>query len=200
MPSADVRIGYEVTRLVSSGSKYSAVDDFASRLEDLQQLVRAHQATSGTGRGKRVGVEAVNRAALVMLTGHFQGFVIDLFIEAWSSRFPGSNVQPILARFRLNNPWPSDIDSLFSLVGKAKLTERAEWRPSASKAGPGRTLTTPAFARSRSGHQVRQVVAELVTIRNRSVHGARDVSVRMSDVTSYLTDCVTLSIRMANRV
>jgi hypothetical protein len=196
MPTADVRVGYEIKRLASATTKYQSVRDFASRLDDLQQLVTAHQAASGKSPGKRVGLDALNRAALVMLTGHFQGFVTDLFVEAWTSRYPGSSVEPALARFRFNNPWPDDIDSLFELIGQAKLTTEAEWRPSASKAGPTRGSTAPVFVRARSGHQVRQVIAEMVSLRNRAVHGQRDVAVRMSDVTNYLTDCVTLSLRM----
>jgi hypothetical protein len=131
-----------------------------------------------------------------MLTGHFQGFITDLFVEAWTTRYPGSSVEPALTRFRFNNPWPNDIDSLFGLIGQSKLTTQAEWRPSASKASPASGLTVPVFARARSGHQVRQVISEMVSLRNRTVHGQRDVSVRMSDVTNYLTDCVTLSLRM----
>ena len=150
MSSADVRIGYDLKRLRVSGSSYTAIADLANRLEDLLQLVRAHQAASGTGPGKRVGIDAVNRAALVMLTGHFQGFVTDLFAEAWTARFPGSDAQPVLARFRLNNPWPSDIDALFALLGQPKITERAERRPTGSKSGPGKTLVMPIFARARS--------------------------------------------------
>lgn len=197
MPTAEARIEHEIDRLVTASLKQQAIANFADRLQDLLQVVVAHQAHGGTGPGKRVGLEAVNRAALVMLTGHFQGFVTELFLESWSRKYPGSDIDALMTRIRFNNPWPSDIDALYELVGVSEITQKAEKRPTASKAGPPRSVKAPHFSRARSQHQVRQVVAELVAIRNRVVHGGRDVTIRMSDVTSYLADCVTLSIRMS---
>ncbi len=194
--TADARIQREVARLVAS-STHTAVTDYARRLDDLLQVVHAHQAAGGTSVGRRRRLDAVDRAALVMVTGHFQGFVSDLFVEVWSQTYPKSPGEAVLARLRFNNPWPNDIDDLFEIIGHKRITKAVEMRKSASTDGPLKTLTQPAFVRERSRHQVRQVVAEMVCIRNAIVHVRTTVNLKLSDVTSYVTETVTLGLRMS---
>lgn len=194
--TADARIRGQVARLVAS-PKHKAVTDYAMRLDDLLQVVAAHQASGGAKAGRRSGLYAVDRAALVVVTGHFQGFIADLFVEIWNRKYPNSSGETVLARLRFNNPWPADIDNLFDVVGHKAITKAAEKRKSASAAEPPKTLTQPAFVRARSRHQVRQVVAEMVRLRNATVHGGTSVNLKLSDVTSYLTETVTLAVRMS---
>lgn len=132
-----------------------------------------------------------------MLTGHFQGFVGDLFVEEWDKRYPSSSGAALLERVRLNNPWPDDIDRLFAVLGVPGLTKSCDPRAAAPNTRPSTNLGSPRFARERSKHQARQVIAEMVALRNRSVHGGTTVSVKLSDVTSYLTDTVSVAIAMS---
>jgi hypothetical protein len=195
--TAEERIQNQIDRLLSVSSSGDALGDLADRLGDLLQLAKAHRTSGGTRAGRRYGLDALNRAGLVMLTGHFQGFVTDLFVEAWKRKYPGSDPEPALARFGFNNPWPKDIDALFALLGYSKLaTTKAEWRQSGSSAGPPDSIAEPAFARERRKHRGYQVLAEMVRLRNRAVHGGRDVTATLNDVTFYLADVVSFAIHI----
>jgi hypothetical protein len=50
-----------------------------ARLGDVDDLMRGHAAVGGTERGRRIGVEGINRAAVLMLSAHLEGYVEDLF-------------------------------------------------------------------------------------------------------------------------
>ncbi len=55
-------------------------------MEDIDQLKAAHDAASGsTGPGRRWNTESLNRAAVVLLCAHFEGFLEDLFRESVAS-------------------------------------------------------------------------------------------------------------------
>lgn len=195
--TAEDRIQRQISRLSATATRYAALENLGARLGDLLQLAKVHRTTGGSAAGRRYGLDALSRAALVMLTGHLQGFVTDLFVEVWKAKFPGSDPEPALRRFGLNNPWPKDIDALFALLGYAKVaTQKAEWRPTASSSGPSDSVKDPDFARERRQHRGCQVIAEMVKLRNRAGHGGRDVRLTFNDVTSYLTDVVTFAIRL----
>ena len=51
------------------------------RLQDLAQLYAAHTARAGTSAGRKYGVDALNRAGLVLLSAHLEGFIEDLVKE-----------------------------------------------------------------------------------------------------------------------
>ncbi len=119
-----------------------APDDLAERLKDIDQLITAHDAVvrmrrakhrarhagdpteeavttlatlvSPLGRGRVAKVEALNRAAVVLLSAHLEGYIEDLYAQAASSLLQG-RVQPrwipdqcltngILAIKRVNQP------------------------------------------------------------------------------------------------
>jgi hypothetical protein len=147
-----------------------------------------------------MNLEAVDRAALVVLTGHFQGFVSDLFVEAWDARYAGSSGAKLLERLRFNNPWPADIDALFSVMNVRSITTKAEPRPSASDTGPRKGLVVPVFARRRLQYQARQVIAEMVELRNGAVHGNLATTIHLNDVTSYVIDTVSIAIGMSRNL
>ena len=195
--TAEERIQRQIDKVAATVTTYVALTDLGTRLGDVLQLAKVHRATGGSAAGRRYGLDAVSRAALVMLTGHLQGFITDVFVEAWKAKFPGSDPEPALRRFGLNNPWPKDIDALFALLGYAKLaTQKAEWRPTASPTGPPDSIKEPDFVRERRKHRGCQVIAEMVKLRNRAGHGGRDVQLTFNDVTAYLSDVVTFAIRL----
>src|SRR5580700_2423715 len=47
----------------------------------LDEIVEAHRAVGGTGRGRRYATEQVNHAYAVLLAAQFQGFCRDLHSE-----------------------------------------------------------------------------------------------------------------------
>lgn len=197
--AADVRAQREIGKLLVP-TRHRALARFANRLDDLSQLIEAHHARGGRAAGRRSRTQALNRAALVILTGHFEGFALDLFREHWAALYPGSDPEGLIKRLHFNNPWPNDIDGLFALVGCSGITLRAEGRPSASNAEPRLPLAEPAFVRERSRHRVRQVVAEMVAVRNAAVHGGAHVRVRLSDVIAYLSEVVYLAHGMSREL
>lgn len=194
--AADARIQRQLDR-ISSFKGHAAVSAYGHRLGDLLQLVEAHQAKGGKAQGRRANLEAVDRAALVMLTGQFQGFVMDLFVDTWDGRYPSASGAALLEQLRFNNPNPGDIDQLFAVMGVKSITSLAEPRRAASKDGPAKGTTEPLFVRARKKHQARQVIAEMVVLRNASAHGSTLVKIQLADVTGYLIDTVLLAIGMS---
>lgn len=190
----------QIDRLLRAKPRYRSVANFAERLEDLRTLVEAHHAVGGLEPGRRnERIAALNRAAVVLLASQFQGFVVDLFSEAWRLKY-ASSPDSVLTRIRINNAQPAqDIDPLFSFLGIDNITVLAEVRPTASSSQPVVRDTVPRFVRAgeRAKHQARQVLTELSRVRSHVAHGGRQVPVRLSDVMGYLTDCVHVSVGMA---
>lgn len=66
-----------------------SLDLLNTRLEDIDQIKAAHDAAAGGRRvGRRWNTESLNRAAIVLLASHFEGFLEDLFQEcvtAWEA-------------------------------------------------------------------------------------------------------------------
>ena len=52
-----------------------------TRRTQLDEIVQAHRAVGGMGRGRRYATEQVNHAYAVLLSSHFQGFCRDLHTE-----------------------------------------------------------------------------------------------------------------------
>lgn len=59
-----------------------AFSDLSERLKDIDQVMAAHSAKAGGKAGRKYEVEALNRAGVVLLTAHLEGFVEDLADEA----------------------------------------------------------------------------------------------------------------------
>ena len=196
--SAGVRAATEIARL--NAGRHQTTRDLAARLDDLVQMIRAHEGLKGKGQGGSRKLYALNRAAVIMLTGHFQSFITDLFSEVWASQYPGSSPDRLVSGF--GNPWPDEVDSLFGLLGFDKVTRIVEPR----KAMTSRSrqvlsrLTEPDQVRAgRAKYQARSVVGELVAMRNRSSHGAQ-LRLRLRDVTNYLIDVVRLALALDGAV
>jgi hypothetical protein len=134
------------------------------RLSDVDDLMNAHAAVGGTERGRRYGVEGLNRAAVVMLCAHLEGFVEDLFTEAFEAVHDCLNSRPLISRF--HNPWPDQIDSLFAAVGLPKASRGISWR----RAGEAAVVRN---------------LEELVRTRNKIAHGGTEVDVSKATVTRF---------------
>lgn len=64
-----------------------ALEALTERLSDVDQLVTAHQAVAGSARGRKWEVEGLNRAAVLMLCSHFEGYLEDVMAEALGYRW-----------------------------------------------------------------------------------------------------------------
>ncbi len=156
----------DINRLLESHQALShikSLDTFSSRQTDwLQALAHVQSVFSGPLRGRRWGMEALNRAGIVLLTAHLEGYVEDLFEEASkvivSTVFDQNHydvdmfVSRAIARF--GNPWPDQIDVLFALLGSKKVTDGIGWGGLPKKA-------------------IRDRLGDLIKLRNEIAHGER---------------------------
>lgn len=123
----------------------------------------AHRAVGGDQRGRRFEVEGVNRAAVLMLSAHFEGYLEDVMEEALAAVNPQLKVKPLTGGF--HNPWPDRIDDLFAFLGMQKPARSISWR-------------------SASNEAVRRNLEKLVRTRNQLAHGTTGVRVYKSEITS----------------
>ena len=190
--TSKARVGAALARL-RAAPRHAALIRYADRLGDVDVLVDAHLSLAGAGQGGSREAYAINRAALVILVGHFAEFVVDMFEEVWAASY-GAGSLPARLTENFNNPWPKDIDTLFKSLGHTSLTIAVD--PRRAKRDSDHHVATPTVVREpkrRTDYKVRAVVAELVHMRNASAHGG-SVHVRMRDVTNYLDDTVLLAI------
>lgn len=60
-----------------------SLERFIKNQEDIQQLWAIHEEYAGEGRGRKHGVEVLNRSAIVFVTAIWESFVEDLAQEAF---------------------------------------------------------------------------------------------------------------------
>jgi RiboL-PSP-HEPN len=142
----------------------SAFNKLQTRLADVDDLMNAHAAVGGTERGRRRGVEGINRAAVVMLCAHLEGYVEDLLGEAMKAVHPELDPGPLVSKF--HNPWPDQIDALFAAIGLPKASRGISWQ----RAGTAAVIKN---------------LEDLVRTRNKIAHGATEVDVSKRMVTRF---------------
>ena len=90
--------------------------------DDIQRLWEIHEEVAGPGRGRKHGVEVLNRAALVFISASWEAYVEDLAIEAHAILLPsgqlpsGTCTTAAAAQSRadtLHTPFSSKVVSLF---------------------------------------------------------------------------------------
>lgn len=141
-----------------------AFGNLGSRLEDVDQLMAAHAEMGGAERGRRFNVEGLNRAAIVMLCAHFEGYLEEVLSEAVQALDSKLDAGVLTARF--NQPTPKNVDNLFAFLGMNKPSQGVSWR----KAG---------------NDTVRSNLNSLVETRNKIAHGTTGLTVHKADVTRY---------------
>jgi hypothetical protein len=62
----------------------SALNNLDARLKDISQLMAGHAELAGKTRGRKYEVEALNRASVVLLAAHLEGFIEDLVSESFA--------------------------------------------------------------------------------------------------------------------
>ncbi len=141
-----------------------ALAALTDRLRDVDQLMNAHEAVGGPARGRRYEVEGINRAAVLMLSAHFEGYLEDVMAEALAGVNPSLAASVVTGSF--HNPWPDRIDELFAFVGMKKPSKSISWQKAGNSA-------------------VRTNLNDLVRTRNKIAHGTTGVVVYKSDITRF---------------
>jgi hypothetical protein len=136
----------------------------SSRLRDLDQLMAAHTAVAGPKRGRKFEVEALNRAAILLLCSHFEGYLEDLITEALAA--VNANLSASSLVYGFHNPWPDRIDELFGFLGMQAPTRSVSWQNAGNKA-------------------VRDNLGKLVRTRNKLAHGTTGVAVYKAEVKRF---------------
>jgi hypothetical protein len=163
-----------------------ALDDLEKRLKDVDQLLAAHKAitkfknaetaakagggslldiskvfdvlVTDPGRGKPKEVDAINRAAFVLLCAHLQGFIDDLHREAAQAvllhKVADIEATIKLIKPRNANPHSDIIDMMFAGLGIYDLMREVSWQKCANKT-------------------VRERLSTYITERNRIAHGGQ---------------------------
>ena len=125
---------------------------------------------SPLGRGRVAEVEALNRAAIVLLSAHLEGYLEDLYAEAASSLLRG-RVKDLLSlvadgQEMFRNPQPGHVERLFRSIGLPKVLERVSWQRA-------------------TNDSVRKRLSDYTDIRNKIAHGEREIRVRKSKVVGF---------------
>ena len=157
------------------------------RMQDIEQLLQAHTAltqfqrarkaaeqaggelskiakiienlTNQPGRGRRSEVDALNRAAIVLLSAHLQGFIDDLHLECAHIMLVGK-VQDIekvakRAKPRNANPHADIVEKMFDGIGIYEVLDNMRWQKA-------------------SNTTIRKRLTEYVQARNKIAHGAQE--------------------------
>lgn len=61
----------------------NAMADLIDNMQDVDRLLEIHGDVSGSGRGRRYGVEVLHRSGVVLITACWEAFVEDLAVEAF---------------------------------------------------------------------------------------------------------------------
>lgn len=141
-----------------------ALEALTDRLKDVDQLMAAHTAVGGLERGRRFNVEGLNRAGVLMLSAHFEGYLEDLMAQALAALNTRLDPKPLVRGFA--NPQPDRIDDLFAFLGMKKPSKSISWQ----RANP---------------QAVHQNLRKLVETRNQLAHGTTGVRVTKSEVKRF---------------
>lgn len=188
-----------------------ALHDFKARLRDVQQLIDAHDALTrlrraqdalqtggqelsniGTviqhlvtdpGVGRRKEVHALNNAAIALLSGNLQGFIVDIFKES-AATILGDRVQDVdaltNAAYTRGNPNEQNIRGMFNALGFPDIFKDISWQRMSTKS-------------------LKEKLREFNTLRNRIVHGSNE-RVRKQMVVNYLKAWENFATRLDSKL
>ena len=175
-----------------------ALQDFQDRLAEVEQLVEAHgamvrlrkaerllrdggQELSNIGRvidalvaapgpGRPYQVQALNSAAIALLSGHLQGYICEVFEETARALLAAHVVDVdvvIESAPTKGNPNEQNINMLFGTIGFPKILADISWRRMGNDA-------------------LRKKLREFNELRNRVVHGQSE-TVSKAKVENYVS-------------
>ena len=188
-----------------------ALQNFETRLSEVQQLIDAHGAlvrlkkaeeahteaagdlakigkiidalVSAPGPGKPPQVQALNGAAVALLSGHLQGFLTDLHEEAATALLDGS-IQDLQALIDVaptrGNPNVDNINKLFASIGFLKIMDSISWKKMGNDA-------------------LKKKLREFNELRNRIAHGGGE-TVRKVQVENYVKVWKSLAKNLDSKI
>jgi len=165
--------------------------NLTARLNDIDQLLNAHAAitkfnnaqnaanqaggqlaqvaavinalVTKPGKGKPKEVDAINRAAYVLLAAHFQGFVDEIHEELGNIVLVGKAVNPAavikLVRPPRSNPHVNIINQMFSGLGVYEIMDSISWKNCDNKTVKSR-LTHCLETRNKIAHGTKEPVTK----------------------------------------
>ena len=164
-----------------------AYENLDHRMKDIEQLIQAHTALtqfkrarkaaekaggglakisevvdnliSVPGPGRRSEVDALNRAAMVLLSAHLQGYIEDLFTES-ARLLLRTNVKDVDALIKqalsgFSNPHDYRIERLFDSMGLSKIANGLSWQKA-------------------SNQSIRRRLTHYIEVRNGIAHGKQE--------------------------
>ena len=164
-----------------------SLEAFTNRLKDVEQLLNAHSALTQfhrarkksenndgglnkiaevinalvvePGRGRPAEVEALNRAGVVLLSAHFQGYIDDLLFETAHIVLSGK-VRDIdglvkLAKPQSANPHPDIIEKMFNSVGVYEVLDDISWQKAKNEV-------------------IKKRLSDYIQLRNKIAHGKQE--------------------------
>ncbi|MBA1149181.1 hypothetical protein H0Z60_19215 [Ectothiorhodospiraceae bacterium WFHF3C12] len=146
-------------------TKFKNAEAAAQRLTgDLSQAANVFNAlVTDPGRGKPKEVDALNRAAYVLLTSHFQGFVDDLHKEVGLLIIGNNAEEPedvikMLGNNRAN-PHVNVVNRIFASLGLYDVMDQISWRNCNNRSVKKR-LTTALETRNKIAHGARESITK----------------------------------------
>ncbi len=169
----------------------AAYEHLEHRMRDIEQLMEAHTAltqfqrarraaeqaggdlarishvvsslVTEPGPGRRREVDALNRAAIVLLSSHLQGYIEDVYTEAARILLQPSliNIDTLIeqTRSRFSNPHAYRIDRLFASISLPKITGDLSWQRASNKSVKSR-LSRYIYLRNSIAHGSQEQVTK----------------------------------------
>ncbi|WP_139381070.1 HEPN domain-containing protein [Pseudomonas ogarae] len=81
------------------------VDTFKANISDVIRLIQIHRDLSGSERGRRVGMECLNKSAIVLILASWEAFVEDLAESAFDCMLENAGAHTAFPAHVLNLAW-----------------------------------------------------------------------------------------------
>lgn len=169
---------------------------FEENKNDVDQLWEIHQEIAGDGRGRKYGVDVINRAAIIFVTACWESFIEDLATESFDfllANVPNAMAIPIKVRELASRPIFEQKDSrkIWDLADSGWRALLAAHRNAAIEKWVG-TLNTP-----KTG-QVNQLFEDLLGIKTVSTSW-RWQAMPHAKAEAKLDDYITIRGNIAHR-
>lgn len=189
----NIRLG-DVDQLLNAHTaitKFKNAEAAAQKLTgDLSQAAKVFTAlVTDPGRGKPKEVDALNRAAYVLLTSHFQGFVDDLHKEI-GLRIIGTSANDPVAVVKMlgnnrANPHVNVLDRMFASLGLYNIMDAIRWQ-------------------NCKNDSVKKRLTAALETRNKIAHGGRESITKanvnqLKDFVIHLADALDAEVRAKSR-
>lgn len=203
------------------------LDNFKANIADVIRLIQIHRDVTGTERGRRIGVQCLNKSAIVLILASWEAFVEDLAESAFDcmlinapshATFPShvltlawadfKNTPPTDAFSTITNGWKSVLSKHRQKILEKHIVRGAFNTPSATNCDAlyssliGLTSFTSCWAWKKfSATQSTKKLAALIDLRGEIAHRAKAAdAVQKQVVLSYAKFVTRLAVRSHNSV